>query len=307
MEVTSERTLWVLFHRFRILWKGEKEMSTINWYPGHMKKTRELIGENLKAVDLVLEVLDARIPQSSRNPILDELIKNKRRIVVFNKSDLADKIATDQWIQAFQHRGVEGVRMNAMSGKGIKELYKRLDSYREEKNAGRQVKKPFRIMIVGVPNVGKSSLINRLTGRKSTQTGDRPGVTKGKQWLTMENGMQLLDTPGILWPKFEDPLVGRNLAFCGSIKDEIMDLETLALELIEVLSEKYPQLLQDRYRLESIAETPLATMENIATKRGYVQAGKRFDYQRTARTLLDEFRSGQIGTITLEMEGEDSQ
>ena len=194
--------------------------------------------------------------------------------------------------------------MNAMSGKGIQELYKKLDFYREEKNAGRQVKKPFRIMIVGVPNVGKSSLINRLTGRKSTQTGDRPGVTKGKQWLTMENGMQLLDTPGILWPKFEDPQVGRNLAFCGSIKDEIMDLETLALELIEVLSEKYPQLLQTRYRLDSISETPLATLENIATKRGYVQAGKRFDYQRTARTLLDEFRSGQIGTITLEMEEE---
>jgi ribosome biogenesis GTPase A len=277
-------------------------MSSINWYPGHMKKTRELIQENLKAVDLILEVVDARIPRSSRNPILGELTKNKQKILVFNKSDLADEKATDHWLRALKKNGTEGVRMNAMSGRGIKELYGKMDFYREEKNRDREVKRPFRVMIVGVPNVGKSSLINRLTGRKSTQTGDRPGVTKGKQWLTMENGMQLLDTPGILWPKFEDPQAGKNLAFCGSIKDEIMDLETLALELIEFLSQHYPQLLMDRYGIDSISDTSLDTMEDIALKRGYIRAGKRFDYQRTARTVLDEFRSGQIGSITLEWE-----
>ena len=169
-----------------------------------------------------------------------------------------------------------------------------------ERNRDRLRHKPLRMMIVGVPNVGKSSLINRLTGSKSTSTGDRPGVTRGKQWLSLENGMQLLDTPGILWPKFEDPNVGKNLAYCGSIKDEILDLPTLALELIGVLEEGYSQLLIRRYRLDELGETSLETMEMIAGKRGFILPGKRIDYERTARTLLDEFRSGAIGRITLE-------
>ena len=191
--------------------------------------------------------------------------------------------------------------MNANSGAGIKDLLRLLENMEREKNAGSALKRPFRLMIVGVPNVGKSSLINRMTGRKSAKTGDKPGVTKGKQWIKLQNGMQLLDTPGILWPKFEDPKAGVNLAFCGSIKDEIMDLPTLGMELIGYLAEHYPGLLMERYKLEEIPETPLETMETMAVKRGCILPGKRIDYERISRLVLDEFRSGKIGRITLEL------
>ncbi|MDO4552847.1 MAG: ribosome biogenesis GTPase YlqF [Bacillota bacterium] len=275
-------------------------MENINWYPGHMKKTRELIQENLKMVDLVAEVIDARIPVSSRNPIIEELTEHKARIVVFNKSDLADRSESEKWMAFLRKQGSPAAAVNAMSGGGVSALMKLLTEIDQEKNRQRQRQKPLRLMVAGVPNVGKSSLINRLTGRKSTQTGDRPGVTRGKQWLSLSNGMQLLDTPGILWPKFQDPREGLNLAFCGSIKDEVMNLEELALELIRVLSDSYPQLLAARYKLEALGETPLETMEAIAARRGFLLSGKRVDYLRTARTVLDEFRSGAIGPITLE-------
>lgn len=275
-------------------------MEHINWYPGHMKKTRELIQENLKLVDAVLEVIDARIPRSSRNPIIDELVNGKKRILVFNKSDLADNEATKAWAEEFQRQGFLSLTTNCMSGEGTVRLLKRLENLQEEKNRGQARKKPYRLMIVGVPNVGKSSLINRLTGRKSTQTGDRPGVTKGKQWLSLPGNMQLLDTPGILWPKFEDPEVGLNLAFCGSIKDEILDVASLALELISLLQRDYPELLAQRYKLEELSQTPLETMEAAARKRGCILPGKKIDYERIARVVLDEFRSGKIGKITLE-------
>ena len=278
-------------------------MEKINWYPGHMKKTRELIQENLKLVDAVIEVIDARIPVSSRNPIIDSLVQRKPRIIVLNKSDLADDRAGRLWAEKFRDDGSETLTMNCMSGAGVKELFKLLESMAAEKNKDKVLQKPFRLMIVGVPNVGKSSLINRMTGRKSAQTGDRPGVTKGKQWLKLQNNMQLLDTPGILWPKFEDPKVGLNLAFCGSIKDEILDIPTLGMELIGILADRYPQLLMDRYKLEEIAETPLENMENMALKRGCILAGKKIDYERIGRLVLDEFRSGKIGRITLEMPG----
>lgn len=275
-------------------------IENINWYPGHMKKTRELIAENLKMVDIVIEVIDARIPVSSRNPIIDELVKTKKRIIILNKSDLSDGNANNHWAEYFKKQGNMVLAMNCMSGGGVNQLYKILNRLQEEKNEGQIRKKPLRMMIVGVPNVGKSSLINRMTGKKSAKTGDRPGVTKGKQWLGLENGMQLLDTPGILWPKFEDPEVGLDLAFCGSIKDEILDVATLALELIKVLQRDYPQLLMDRYKLDEIEEDALANMENIARKRGFILSGKRIDYERCGKTLLDEFRSGKIGNITLE-------
>lgn len=275
-------------------------MEHINWYPGHMKKTRELIQENLKLVDAVLEVIDARIPRSSRNPIIDELVKGKKRILVFNKSDLADNEATKAWAEEFQRQGFLSLTTNCMSGEGTVRLLKRLENLQEEKNRGQARKKPYRLMIVGVPNVGKSSLINRLTGRKSTQTGDRPGVKKGKQWLSLPGNMQLLDTPGILWPKFEDPEVGLNLAFCGSIKDEILDVASLALELISLLQREYPELLAQRYKLEELPQTPLETMEAAAQKRGCILPGKKIDYERIARVVLDEFRAGKIGKITLE-------
>ncbi len=293
------------------------DIKNINWYPGHMKKTRELIQENLKMVDLVIEVIDSRIPRSSRNPIIDELIQSKKRIIILNKSDLSDDRANNAWADHFRSQGNLVLKMNANRGDGVKELFRMLEKLQEEKNRDKALKKPLRMMIVGVPNVGKSSLINRMTGRKSAKTGDKPGVTKGKQWLSVDNGMQLLDTPGILWPKFEDPEVGLNLAFCGSIKDEIMDISELALELIKVLSRDYPELLVSRYKLDEILkdgdysdtfereidgeqEAALANMEAIARKRGFILPGKRIDYERTAKILLDEFRSATIGKITLE-------
>lgn len=275
-------------------------MENINWYPGHMKKTRELIQQNLKMVDAVIEVIDARIPVSSRNPIIDELVRGKPRIIVLNKSDLADENASRAWTEALRTDGSRTLAMNCMSGGGVKELFRLLERMEAEKNRDRAMQKAYRLMIVGVPNVGKSSLINRMTGKKSAQTGDRPGVTKGKQWLKLQNGMQLLDTPGILWPKFEDPKAGMNLAFCGSIKDEILDIPTLGMELISVLAENYPQLLAERYKLDGIAETPLENMENMALRRGCILPGKRIDYERTGKLVLDEFRSGKIGRITLE-------
>lgn len=280
------------------------QMDQINWYPGHMKKTRELIRENLKMVDLIIEVIDARIPSTSRNPIIDELVGDKRRIIALNKSDLSDPQANERWSAYFQSLGSDVVPMNCMSGQGVPRLQKLLTTIRDERNQGQLLKKPLRMMIVGVPNVGKSSLINRLTGKKSAMTGNRPGVTRGKQWLNLGNDMQLLDTPGILWPKFEDPKTGMYLAFTGSIRDEILDLPTLGLELIKLLSARYPKLLIQRYRLEEICDTPLETMELIAAKRGFILPGKRIDYDRTARTLLDEFRAGTLGPMTLEAPGE---
>ncbi len=275
-------------------------MEHINWYPGHMKKTRELIQENLKLVDVCVEVLDARIPVSSRNPILAELTANKIRVLVLNKSDLADEAKTAEWAEKLRQDGAYVLVTNCNTGAGSAALVKLLEKIRDEKNEGRERKKDLRLMIVGIPNVGKSSLINRLTGKKAAKTGNKPGVTRGKQWISLGEHMMMLDTPGILWPKFEDPKVGLNLAFCGSIKDEIMDLETLGMELIGVLARDYPDLLSARYKLEEFAETPLKNMENIARKRGFILPGKRIDYERTARTVIDEFRAGAIGRITLE-------
>lgn len=276
-------------------------LENINWYPGHMKKTRELIRDNLKAVDLVVEIIDSRIPVSSRNPIIDELISGKRRIVVLGKADLADEEETKKWKAKLTSEDVAAVlALNLQSGENIKQLLRALETEQAARNAEKSIPRPLRLMIVGVPNVGKSSLINRLTGKRSALTGDRPGVTKGKQWLTLENGMQLLDTPGILWPKFEDPEVGLNLAFCGSIKDDILGIQDLGFELIRVLGEYYPDLLMERYKLDEISDQAIENMDNIAVKRGFILSGKRIDYERTGRTVVDEFRGGKIGRITLE-------
>ncbi len=313
-------------------------IENINWYPGHMKKTRELIQNNLKLVDAVVEVIDSRIPKSSRNPIIDEILGKKPRVVALNKTDLASETETRKWSKYFVEQGYQTVAINAQTGSGVQSLLKTLEGMENRLNEGKLRNKPLRIMIVGVPNVGKSSLINRLTGRKSTQIGNRPGVTKGKQWLKLKNGMELLDTPGILWPKFEDPKVGVYLAFCGSIKDEILDLPTLCLELLKVLKEDYMGMLVERYGLDSQqnssvpgddessedwevspengvsseekdwSESPedlgvppeLSLMEEISLKRGYILPGKRIDYERAGKAIIDEFRSGKIGRITLE-------
>lgn len=277
-------------------------IENINWYPGHMKKTREMIRDNLKAVDLVVEIIDSRIPVSSRNPVIDDIVSGKKRFVVLGKADLADEEETGKWqeIISYSNDVSKVLALNLQTGENIKLLMKALDEEQRKRDREKSIKRPLRLMVVGVPNVGKSSLINRITGRKSAQTGNRPGVTKGKQWLSLENGMQLLDTPGVLWPKFEDEKVGLNLAFCGSIRDEVLNIQELGFELIKVLGLIYPNLLMERYKLDYISEEALENMDNIAIKRGFILSGQRIDYERTARTVLDEFRSGKIGRITLE-------
>jgi ribosome biogenesis GTPase A len=287
-------------------------MDNINWYPGHMKKTRELIRENLKLVDIILELVDARIPVSGRNPILDALSQGKRRYILLNKSDLADESENAAWLDYFRASDVEARLLNSVAGTGVGALLRALSASGNGRNANASRGASPRLMVVGVPNVGKSSLINRLVGKKSARTGDRPGITKGKQWLGLENGMQLLDTPGILWPKFEDRRVGLNLAFCGSVRDEILDTEELAAELLRTLLAvpKYADSLKARYRLDDglmraytgggAAGGAAPVLEGIAAGRGFLLPGKRHDCGRAAKTLLDEFRAGKIGRITLE-------
>lgn len=279
-------------------------MNNINWYPGHMKKTRELISENIKMSDVVLEITDARIPKSGRNPIIDEIIGNKRRIIILTKSDLADKVETAKWQAKFKSEGKESMTINGNTGSGIKNLIKKLNEIKNEEDKKRNLKRSLRIMVVGVPNAGKSSIINRLSGKKSTRIGNKPGITRGKQWVHIGENIDLLDTPGILWPKFEDPKSGLNLAFVGSIKDEILDIEDIAIELLKLLSLKYENLILSRYNLDSIGTSPLETMEKICKKRGFIKKGENFDYERASKTIIDEFRSGKIGNITIDTIGD---
>lgn len=277
----------------------------INWYPGHMKKTKELVINNLKLVDVVVELLDARIPYSSKNPDIDKIAGGKPRVVILNKSDLADKNKLNRWINYYKERGIKAIPVDTMKGVGINKLVEECRNATREKmdslvDKGRK-ERPIRIMIVGVPNVGKSSIINKLTGRKSTVTGDKPGVTKGKQWVRLKGNLELLDTPGILWPKFEDQDIALKLAFSRAIKDEILDVETLGLRLIEKLMEIEPEKLKARYKLDEIGETGLETMEMIGRKRGFILGRQELDYTRIAFTVLNEFREGKIGQITLEV------
>lgn len=277
----------------------------INWYPGHMKKTKDLMKANLKLVDVIVELLDSRIPYSSKNPDIDTLMAGKPRVVLLNKSDISDRAKLNKWINYYKEQGIKAIPIDAMKGTGVNRIVDecknavkdKMDSLKEK---GRK-ERAIRIMIVGVPNVGKSSLINKLTGRRSTQTGDRPGVTKGKQWVKLRGNLELLDTPGILWPKFEDQDVALNLAFTRAIKDEILDVETLALRLIEKLMVIEPEKLAARYKLEELGESGIETMDMIAQKRGFITGRKEIDYTRTATTVLNEFRTGKLGNITLEV------
>ncbi len=277
----------------------------INWYPGHMKKTKEMVQNNLKLVDVVIELLDARIPLSSKNPEIDKLAQNKPRVVVLNKSDLSDKAKLNKWISYYQSKGIKAIPVDTLKGSGVNKIVEECKNATKEKmdalkEKGRK-ERARRVMIVGVPNVGKSSLINKLTGRKSTQTGDRPGVTKGKQWVRLKGNLELLDTPGILWPKFEDQKIALNLAFTRAIKDEILDIDTLGLKFIEKMSEIEPEKLKARYKLDSLGEEPLETMEMIGRKRGFILGRNELDYTRIAKTVLNEFREGKLGQITLEV------
>ncbi len=271
---------------------------TINWYPGHMKKTRELIEKNLTMVDFVIEMVDARIPSSGRNPIIEEILGDKPKILLLNKIDLAAEQSSEKWKTWFENRGIDVICCNAQKGLGMKFLLTALERQRQNRKGSRK-QRPFRLMIVGIPNVGKSSLINRLVGKKATAVGNRPGVTRGKQWLKMANGMELLDTPGILWPKFEDPHVGLNLAFCGSIKEEVTDTSQLALDFIDFFQREYPEALSRRYQIET-REEALQVLEAIGAKRGCLKKGNVIDYERTSGMILEEFRTGKIGRFTLE-------
>lgn len=281
------------------------QKSVINWYPGHMAKTRRLIDENLKLIDVVVEILDARVPVSSRNPDFDTLFASKPRVVVMNKFDLADERATAAWEKWYRDNGTRVLLSNSLNGKGVDRLageVKLAIADKLARDAARGVTKAVRLMVVGIPNVGKSSLINRLAGRASAKTGDRPGVTRGKQWIRLKNGMELLDTPGILWPKFEDQRTGMHLAFIGSIRDEIMDVETLACHLLEYLRDYYAPLLVQRYKLDgdiSVLEG-YELLEYIGKKRGFVVSGGEIDTYRAANVILDEFRAAKIGRVTLE-------
>ena len=277
----------------------------INSYPGHMKKTKEMVQNNLKLVDVVIELLDARIPLSSKNPEIDKLAHNKPRVVVLNKSDLSDRAKLNKWISYYQSKGIKAIPVDTLKGSGVNKIVEECKNVTKEKmdalkEKGRK-ERAIRVMIVGVPNVGKSSLINKLTGRKSTQTGDRPGVTKGKQWVRLKGNLELLDTPGILWPKFEDQKIALNLAFTRAIKDEILDIDTLGLKFIEKMSEIEPEKLKARYKLDSLGEEPLETMEMIGRKRGFILGRNELDYTRIAKTVLNEFREGKLGQITLEV------
>lgn len=283
-------------------------MTSINWFPGHMVKTRRQITENLKLCDAVIEIRDARIVKSSANPAVDKILGDKPRVILLNKADLAEDQVTRQWKRELANDTTAILEVNSLTGHGLNKIKPALEELLKEKierMAGKGLKQYFmRVMVVGIPNVGKSSFINRMAKNSVAKVGDRPGVTKNKQWIKTGQGIELLDTPGILWPKFEDEEVGLNLAFTGAIKDEVVDIETLALRLIERLSIHYRDRLAERYKVE-VTENGLETMEAIAMKRGYLMKGNEPDWTRTAVMLLDEYRGGKLGRISLEWPGSD--
>ena len=276
----------------------------INWYPGHMKKTKEMIKDNLKLVDIVVELLDARIPISSKNHHLDEILGDKKRIVILNKYDLADPDVLDEWSEYYRAKGLVSIFLNSLNGDGVNRLLHEIKLMTQEQTQkmvkqGR-IPRPIRVMIVGIPNVGKSSLINKLAGKKSATTGNRPGVTKGKQWIRLNKGLELFDTPGILWPKIDDERVGLSLAFTGAIKDEIMDMDDVAYYFIKKIVETYPNHLKVRYGLDDIEKETIEIMDDIARNRGCIRKGNMIDYEKVSRLIMDEFRRGKIGQISLE-------
>ena len=275
--------------------------SDIQWFPGHMTKTRRMIEANLKLVDAVVEIVDSRIPEASRNPIINELVSSKPRIIMLNKCDYSDERVTTKWREYYEKQGMSVLVCDCRSGKGINKflplLKTKLSDLLERRRAKGMIGKALRIMVVGIPNVGKSSFINRMANAKKVKVEDRPGVTRGKQWVTIDKEVELLDMPGILWPKFDDQGVALKLAFTGAIKDDVTDIEGLAFELGTYLNENYPERLAERYKLDSFDGN---IIELIAKKRGMMMSGGVPDTERAAITLLDEYRSGKIGRITLE-------
>ena len=273
------------------------------WYPGHMTKAKRMMQEDIKLIDLVIEIIDARVPLSSRNPDIDELGKNKARLIILNKSDLADEKKNDAWAAWFQGKGCFTAKVNARNGAGMKKIQDTIQEACKEKiERDRKrgiMNRPVRAMVVGIPNAGKSTFINTLAGKACAKTGNKPGVTKGKQWIRLNKNIELLDTPGILWPKFEDQLVGLKLAVVGSIKDELLQSEELAMWLIAYLRKEYAGLLTERYQIEE-GGTDLEILERIAQSRGCRLKGNLPDYPKTAALIVEDFRSGRLGRITLE-------
>lgn len=280
----------------------------IQWYPGHMTKAKRAMKEDIKLIDLIIELVDARVPLASRNPDIDELGQGKARLILLNKSDLASERLNEAWTAWFQEKGYHVVKINARSGAGLKQINAVVQEACKEKiQRDRRrgiLNRPVRAMVVGIPNVGKSTFINSFAGKACAKTGNKPGVTKGNQWIRLNKSLELLDTPGILWPRFEDQRVGLLLAFIGSINDEILNKDELALEFLKLLATHYPQVLQDRYQLEDIPENmqeAASMLEQIARVRGCLQKGGVPDLSKAATILLDDFRSGRLGRITLEM------
>lgn len=281
------------------------EKMEVQWFPGHMAKTRRLIKESLPLVDAVCELVDARLPISSRNPEIDDIVGKKPRVILLNKCDLADDTATAKYIKKFADMGIKAIPVDCRSGKGldkfqpaVKEVLKEKIKANTEKGMGG---KALRVMVVGIPNTGKSSFINRMAGKNRAKVADKPGVTRGNQWFSIGQGIELLDTPGVLWPKFEDPEVGYKLSFIGSIKDEILDIQEIAIRLLKVMQRDYPDRLKERYKIEDFESLePYELLELIAKKRGMLLKKGEYDTERAAIMLLDEYRGGRLGKITLD-------
>ncbi len=285
------------------------EMADIQWFPGHMAKTRRMIQSNLSLVDGVVEILDARIPESSRNPEMDRLVKGKPRMFVLNKADMADDNATVKWLNYYKSKGFTAIKISCKSGNGLKNFLPAVkEQMLSELMARRREKRienaPLRLMIVGIPNAGKSTFINRMAKSKKAKAEDRPGVTRTKQWVKLGDNVEMLDMPGVLWPKFEDQNAARKLAFTGAVKDDILDIEALASLLLENLAVNYPDSLMERYKIDSEG-TGFELLEKLGRKRGMLISGGEVNTERAAITLLDEFRSGKLGNITLELPAED--
>lgn len=279
----------------------------IQWYPGHMTKAKRMMQENIKLVDLILELVDARVPWGSRNPDIDEMGRQKARIILLNKCDLADEKKTALWSACFKEQGFQVVMVNSRSGAGLKAIQGAVqEACREKIERDRKrgiLNRPIRAMVAGIPNVGKSTFINSFAGKACTKTGNRPGVTRGAQWVRLNKQVELLDTPGILWPKFEDPEAGLHLAMIGSVKDEVLNTEELALELLHFLREEYPGVLALRYGIQETEEA-FSMLSEIAKNRGCLLKGQELDLGKAVGILLEEFRSGRLGRFTLEVPGE---
>ena len=287
------------------------DQMNIQWYPGHMTKTRRQMEADVKLVDAVCEIVDARIPVSSRNPDIDSIFGNKPRIIILNRMDLADPAGTKEWIASYKRQGITAIAMDCKNRRGVADFepaVRLILQQRIQRDAAKGMNRPVKLMVVGIPNVGKSTLINAISGRKGAKAENRPGVTRGKQWVTVSQGLLLLDTPGILWPKFEDPEVGMMLAYTGAVKEDVLDLEELSSRLMELLWKRYPEAVKARYNLDCPQEmTGYELLTEAGRKRGLLLARGEINTERMARVLLEEFRSGKLGRFTLELPLKEAQ